>query len=47
MREWFDFAPIPEIDGPHTKDPDLLGVSEHEQRGGVLEVRDVDSEQSE
>jgi hypothetical protein len=32
--EWFDFLPIPEIEGPNTTDPALLGVPEHEKRLG-------------
>jgi len=30
FNEWFDFLPIPEITRPHTSDPELLGISEHE-----------------
>lgn len=29
LDRWFDFRPIPEITGPQTDDPDLLGVPEH------------------
>jgi hypothetical protein len=32
--EWFDFLPIPEIEGANTTDPALLGVPEHENRLG-------------
>ena len=27
--EWFDHHPIPEITGPNSGDPKLLGVEEH------------------
>tara|TARA_R110002049_G_scaffold4601_5_gene32361 strand:- start:506785 stop:508524 length:1740 start_codon:yes stop_codon:yes gene_type:complete len=29
LREWFDFVPIPEITHENSKDPDLLGITEH------------------
>lgn len=29
LDRWFDFRPIPEITGPQTDDPKLLGVPEH------------------
>lgn len=29
LDRWFDFRPIPEITGPQTDDPELLGVPEH------------------
>ena len=31
LREWFDFAPIPEITEENSKDPELLGITEHIQ----------------
>jgi hypothetical protein len=31
LTEWFDFQPIPEIEGDHTQDPELLGIPEHEK----------------
>ena len=30
LDRWFDFRPIPEITGPQTNDPELLGVPEHQ-----------------
>lgn len=33
-NEWFDFLPIPEIEGPNATDPALLGVPEHEKKLG-------------
>ncbi len=30
LGEWFDFRPIPEIEGKNTTDPVLLGIPEHE-----------------
>ncbi len=29
LREWFDFVPIPEITKENSKDPALLGITEH------------------
>jgi hypothetical protein len=29
LNEWFDWRPIPEIEGQNTTDPDLLGIPEH------------------
>ncbi len=29
LDHWLDWRPIPEIEGAHTKDPELLGVPEH------------------
>ena len=29
LREWFDFVAIPEITEENTKDPELLGITEH------------------
>ncbi len=29
LDHWFDWRPIPEIEGPHTDDPELLGLPEH------------------
>jgi hypothetical protein len=29
LDRWFDFRPIPEIDGSNTNDPNLLGIPEH------------------
>lgn len=34
-NEWFDFLPIPEIEGPNSSDPKLLGIPEHEKRLGL------------
>ena len=31
LDRWFDFRPIPEIRGPNTSDPTLLGIPEHER----------------
>ena len=33
LDRWFDFRPIPEITGPQTSDPDLLGIPEHQNNG--------------
>ena len=30
LDRWFDFRPIPEITGPQTDDPSLLGIPEHQ-----------------
>ena len=30
LNEWFDFRPLPEIEGENTKDPALLGIPEYE-----------------
>lgn len=30
LDRWFDWRPIPEITGPQTDDPDLLGIPEHQ-----------------
>ncbi len=30
LDRWFDFRPIPEITGPQTDDPNLLGIPEHQ-----------------
>jgi len=30
LDRWFDFRPIPEITGPQTDDPHLLGIPEHQ-----------------
>ena len=30
LDRWFDFRPIPEITGPQTEDPNLLGIPEHQ-----------------
>ncbi len=32
-NEWFDFRPIPAIEGENSKDPKLLGVEEYERKG--------------
>ena len=29
LDRWLDWRPIPEIEGPHTDDPKLLGLPEH------------------
>jgi hypothetical protein len=29
VDRWFDFRPIPEIEGSNTSDPKLLGIPEH------------------
>ena len=29
VEEWFDWRPIPEITGPNSTDPNLLGIPEH------------------
>ncbi len=31
LGEWFDFRPIPVIEGENTTDPELLGIPEHEE----------------
>lgn len=32
LKEWFDHQPIPEITGPNSTDPKLLGIPEHVQK---------------
>jgi len=32
-REWFDFRPLPIIEGENSQDPKLLGVEEYERKG--------------
>ncbi len=32
LDEWFDYRPIPEIDGENSTDPTLLGLPEHERK---------------
>lgn len=32
LDRWFDFRPIPEIEGENTLNPELLGIPEHERR---------------
>lgn len=32
-REWFDFRPLPIIEGENSRDPKLLGVEEYERKG--------------
>jgi hypothetical protein len=29
LNEWFDFRPLPEIEGQNTTDPGLLGIPEY------------------
>lgn len=34
MTQWFSHEPIPELPGPSTDDPDLLGITDHVARKG-------------
>ena len=36
LWEWFDFRPIPEITGTNTDDPDLLGITEHQNENSTF-----------
>jgi hypothetical protein len=33
FREWFDYRPLPIIEGENSKDPKLLGIEEYERQG--------------
>ena len=33
FREWFDYRPLPVIEGQNSEDPKLLGIEEYEQKG--------------
>lgn len=39
MTQWFSHEPIPELPGPSTDDPDLLGITDHVARKGGQQPR--------
>ena len=44
LREWFDFVPIPEITQENSKDPDLLGITEHLNDAASAEANSKESD---